>query len=74
MPAPDDQETHTTDKVKDFEQQSVAPEPGLLSEFWLFLKEHKKWWLLPLIASLLLLGLVSWFAASGAAPFIYTLF
>ena len=64
-------ETHA---ASDFEKQAAEPEPGLVVEFWSFLKENKKWWLLPLIVSLLLLGLVSWFAASGAAPFIYTLF
>lgn len=47
---------------------------GFLREFMLFLRENKKWWLLPLIGSLLLLGLISLLATSGAAPFIYTVF
>jgi hypothetical protein len=57
-----------------FQKQATEPDLSLLQEFWLFLKRDKKWWLIPLLVSLLLLGLVSWFAASGAAPFIYTLF
>jgi drug/metabolite transporter superfamily protein YnfA len=44
------------------------------AEFWLFLKENKKWWLLPIIAFLLLFGVLAMFAGTAAAPFIYTLF
>lgn len=62
------------EKETSFSEQADTPELGWLAEFWLFLKENKKWWLIPLLGSLLLLGVVSWFAASGAAPFIYTLF
>lgn len=47
---------------------------GLIQEFWLFLSENKKWWMIPLIGALMLIGLVSLIAASGAAPFIYTIF
>jgi drug/metabolite transporter superfamily protein YnfA len=47
----------------------------LLREFWLFLKEQKKFWLLPMIIVLLLFGMLLVFAQSSAlAPFIYTLF
>jgi hypothetical protein len=47
---------------------------GLLSEFWLFLKENKKWWLLPILLVIFLLGLLVFLGGSGAAPFVYTLF
>jgi len=47
----------------------------LLKEFWLFLRERKKFWLLPIIITMLLLGLILVFAQGTAvAPFIYTLF
>jgi hypothetical protein len=47
----------------------------LLKEFWLFLRERKKFWLLPIIITMLLLGLVLVFAqGSAVAPFIYTMF
>jgi hypothetical protein len=47
----------------------------LLQEFWQFLRERKKFWLLPIIITMLLLGLVLVFAQGTAvAPFIYTLF
>ena len=48
---------------------------SLLKELWDFLKVRKKWWLLPLVIMLLLLGLLVIFTESSAvAPFIYTLF
>jgi len=47
----------------------------ILRDLWGFMRTRKKYWLLPLIVTLLLLGLLI-FAASGTAvaPFIYTLF
>lgn len=50
------------------------PEPGLVGEFADFLKQSKKWWLLPVLIVLGLFGLLVVLAGSGAAPFIYTLF
>ncbi len=48
---------------------------SILKEFWDFLKERKKWWLIPIVAVLLMLGLVLVAAKSSAlAPFIYSLF
>ena len=52
----------------------MANRVGLLSEFWLFLKQNKKWWLLPIVIVVLLLGALVFFASTPAAPFIYTLF
>ena len=57
-----------------FDELAEQDDIGLVKEFFYFLRDNKKWWLTPLIASLLLIGLVSLMAASGAAPFIYTLF
>jgi hypothetical protein len=40
-----------------------------------FLWERKLWWMMPMVAVLLLLGILIIFAQSSAiAPFIYTLF
>ncbi len=48
---------------------------GLASELWGFLKERKKWWLLPVILVMVLVGTLLIFAQSSAlAPFIYTIF
>ncbi len=48
---------------------------GLLREFWGFMKVRKKFWLLPIVIVLLLLGALIVFTESSAvAPFIYALF
>jgi hypothetical protein len=46
-----------------------------LSDLWGFLRQRKKFWLLPLISTLLLFGVLIAFAGGSAiAPFIYSLF
>jgi NAD/NADP transhydrogenase beta subunit len=46
-----------------------------IRDFWQYLKERKKWWLLPIIIILFLLGvLVVLSTGSAIAPFIYTIF
>jgi len=46
-----------------------------LSELWGFMKARKKFWLLPVILMLLLLGgLIIFVQGSALAPFIYTVF
>lgn len=48
---------------------------AIIKEFWNFLRVRKKWWLLPIVIMLLLLGALLVFTESSAvAPFIYTLF
>jgi len=51
------------------------PRNSLLSELWAFMRHRKKWWLLPIILMLLLVGSLLVFAQGSAlAPFIYTVF
>lgn len=45
-----------------------------LKDLWGFLKERKKWWLVPLILLIGVLGLLMVFSSSTLAPLIYTLF
>jgi len=46
-----------------------------LAELWAFMRERKKFWLLPIFLVLLLLGtLIVLTQGSAVAPFIYTLF
>jgi hypothetical protein len=46
-----------------------------LTDLFGFLKERKKYWLLPLILTLILLGgLIVFTSGSAIAPFIYTIF
>jgi hypothetical protein len=41
----------------------------------MFLRQNKKWWLLPIVTVLLMLGALMVFASGSAlAPFIYTIF
>lgn len=47
----------------------------LIRDLYFFMKERKKFWLLPLIVILLLLGIILVFGANSAlAPYVYTLF
>jgi len=39
-----------------------------------FLKQNKKWWLLPVLIMLLIFGVLLVLSGTGLAPFIYTLF
>ena len=63
-----------TPKAAKFAEEAEQAKTGLLREFFHFLRHNKKWWLLPIIAMLLLVGLIVIFGGSVAAPFIYTLF
>jgi Family of unknown function (DUF5989) len=53
---------------------SRSRDVGFLGELWGFLKSTKKWWLLPIIAVIVLFGLLVLLSGTGVAPFIYTLF
>ena len=47
----------------------------LLIELWMFMRERKKFWLLPIVLMLVLVGgLVVFTQGTAVAPFIYTLF
>jgi hypothetical protein len=50
------------------------PQPSLMVELYDFLKYNKKWWLVPILVMLGLFGVLMALAATGAAPFIYTMF
>jgi hypothetical protein len=61
--------------VNEFEKAAV--EQGginIISEFWYFLRQNKKWWLLPILVLLVLFGVLTMLSGTVAAPFIYTLF
>jgi hypothetical protein len=48
---------------------------SFIVEFWKFLKARKKFWLLPILLVLVLMGgLIVLTQGSAVAPFIYTLF
>jgi hypothetical protein len=48
---------------------------SLTSELWAYMRERKKWWLLPIIVTMLLVGVLLILAqGSSLGPFIYTIF
>jgi hypothetical protein len=54
---------------------SAGRKLGIMNELMAFLWERKLWWMMPMVLTLLLFGLLIIFAESSAvAPFIYTLF
>ena len=67
-------ESNNQKNEDDFLAKVSGKQTGLVSEFIGFLKANKKWWLAPIIISILLLGLLVVLGGTAAAPFIYTLF
>jgi hypothetical protein len=48
---------------------------SLFGELWAYMRVRKKWWLLPVLVVLFLVGSLLVFAQGSAlAPFIYTIF
>jgi hypothetical protein len=48
---------------------------SLAKELWAFMRVRKKWWLLPILVVMFLVGALLVFAqGSVLAPFIYTIF
>jgi len=48
---------------------------SFLKELWAFMRSRKKYWLLPILVMMVLLGVLIVMAhGSAVAPFIYTLF
>lgn len=64
-----------SDKPKnEFEQLARDKQLSLVREVSAFLVDNKKWWLLPIVLALGLVGILAVLGATGAAPFIYTLY
>ncbi len=67
--------THeTTDQPTEFEELGRMEQTSQVDDFLYFFKQSRKWWLLPVVALLAVLGAIAMFSGSAAAPFIYTLF
>lgn len=48
---------------------------SLLNELWAFMRARKKYWLIPILVMMVILGVLIVMAqGSAVAPFIYTLF
>lgn len=63
-----------SNEKNEFEKAGDDQPLTLVQEFMLFVVENKKWWLIPILLSFALIGLLVVLSSTGAAPFIYTLF
>jgi hypothetical protein len=54
--------------------QAAKPGAGLIAEFWEFFRTNKKWWMMPIVAVLLVLAGLVLLGGTALAPFIYTMF
>jgi hypothetical protein len=64
----------TSEYADAFAREAEKGERGTVGELWDFIRYNKKWWLTPIVAALLLVGVLIVLGSSAVAPFIYTLF
>lgn len=57
-----------------FSAEARGRRHGTVRELAKFLRDSKKWWLTPIVLSLLLLALIVVLGGTAAAPWLYTLF
>ena len=67
-------EKKSPESMNEFERLGEEDQLSLISEFILFIKENKAWWMIPILLVLGLVGILVVLSSTGAAPFIYTLF
>lgn len=48
--------------------------PGFFEDLVLFLRQNKKWWLVPIVVLFALVGALLALGGTSVAPFIYSLF
>jgi hypothetical protein len=46
----------------------------LLGDVWQFLRETRKWWLVPIVLALIAIGALIVVAGTGVGPLLYTIF
>jgi drug/metabolite transporter superfamily protein YnfA len=66
--------SHDPGEAEVFRREAAAARIGLARELWDFLRENKKWWLLPILAALAIFAVLAVLGGTGLAPFIYTVF
>ena len=61
--------------AKSFREAAAEVRPSrTVREIIRFLKHNRKWWLVPVLVTSLLLAITAYLSSSAAAPFIYSLF
>ncbi len=63
-----------TEEQNEFEQAGNEKPLSLIEEFLVFIRENKKWWLIPILLIFGLIGILVTLSATGVAPFIYPAF
>ena len=61
-------------KKKAFVQAQQEKQAGIVKEYFLFLRYNKKYWMIPILITLLALAVLVLLGGTAIAPFIYTLF
>lgn len=61
-------------KQNEFESAGQEKNAGIVGEFMAMIRQNKKYWLIPIVLILLLVGVLIILGSTAAAPFIYTLF
>ena len=62
-------------QAMEFAERARRREGGnLVTELWGYLRHSDKWWLAPVLVTILGLGLLVFLGGTGLAPFIYTAF
>jgi hypothetical protein len=59
---------------RDFTAEAELAPTSFVREVFQFLRDNKKWWLIPVVLVLLILGTLIVVGGTAGAPFIYTLF
>jgi len=62
------------DDLSKFDRLASQKQPSIAAEFYEFLRDNKKWWLLPILILIGGFGILVALASTGVAPFIYTMF
>jgi|HubBroStandDraft_6_1064221.scaffolds.fasta_scaffold1368268_2 hypothetical protein len=72
--APEDKPSEPEAKGESKFEKVAETNKGLVGEVFGFLGENKKWWLLPIMGTFLVIGILVLLSTTAAAPFIYTFF
>jgi hypothetical protein len=59
------------DRYASFFEEASTEQPSFVRELWEFLRHNRKWWLTPIILSLLVLGALVFLGGSSLAPLLY---
>lgn len=57
--------------AREFEQEAQGRRMSIIGEFWEFLKHNKKWWLLPILVVMFLMGILVVLSLTPLGPLIY---